>query len=247
LDKLTLVETRKTRDDFMDGHFDEEYEMPGLGRWIKRNVWLLVRLFMVLVFTFGTTLIADQFSYGLQDEAVELTVAEINAGELPAGLRNGDYVRITGTADVGENLTPENIGGPESEVGVSLRYSVAYFYFLLEETGDNLLIQSPQTLPELDGGEAVWEGKLSTVGTVIFFGTTVDGLEVANLPTAQSTPIIEIGDTPAAYRDLFPAYSSVIVVWVVSLLWLITSRLCDRARSQLSAVSNQPSAFPPTE
>ncbi len=208
----------------MDGHFDEEYEMPGLGRWIKRNVWLLVRLFMVLVFTFGTTLIADQFSYGLQDEAVELSVAEINAGELPAGLRNGDYVRITGTADVGEDLTPENLGGPESQIGISTRYSVAYFYFLLEETGDNLMIQTAQGLPDFDGGEMVWEGKFSNLGTVIFFSTTSEGLEVANLPTRQNIPVIETGDTPAAYRDLFPAYSSVIVVWVVSIFWLVRKR-----------------------
>ncbi|CAN5519584.1 MAG: hypothetical protein M3494_02385 [Actinomycetota bacterium] len=224
MDKLTVVETKETRDEFMDGHFDEDHEMPGLGRWVKRNVWLLVRLFMVLVFTFGTTLIADQFSYGLQEEAVELSVEEVNNGELPAGLANGDYVRITGTPDVGENLTPENVGGPESEIGISTRYSVAYFYFLLEDTGDNLMIQTAQGLPDFDGEEMVWEGKFSTLGTVIFFGTTSEGLEVANLPTDQSIPVIETGDTPAAYRDLFPAYSSVIVVWVVSILWLMWKR-----------------------
>ncbi len=222
MDKLAFVETQRTRD--RPEHFEEDYETPGLGRWVKRNVWLLTRLFMVLVFTFGTSLIADQFSYGLQEEAVDLTVEEINDGRIPPGVQNGDYVRITGTPDIGENLTPRNVGGPESEIGVSFRYSVAYFYFRLEETGDNLMIQTAQGLPDFDGEEAVWEGKLSNVGTVIFFSTTSEGLDRANLPTAQSIPVIETGDTPATYRDLFPAYSSVIVVWAASLLWLIWKR-----------------------
>lgn len=205
-------------------YLGEEFEPPGLGRWIKRNVWLLVRLFMVLVFTFGTSLIADQFSYGLQGDPVELTVEQINNGQIPANVEVGDFVRVTGTPDVGENLTPENVGTPESEIGISSRYSVAYFYFRLEETGDNLLIQTAQGLPDFDGEEAVWEGKLSDVGTVIFYSTTQEGLERADLPTAENITVIETGDTPEAYRALFPAYSSVIVVWLVSLFWLVWKR-----------------------
>src|SRR3712207_8586845 len=47
-------------------HLDERYGEPGLGAWIKRNPWLLVRLFIVLVFTFGASTTAANFSYGLQ-------------------------------------------------------------------------------------------------------------------------------------------------------------------------------------
>jgi hypothetical protein len=227
LDKLKAVETKETKDILTGEKFDEDAEMPGLGRWVKRNAWFLVRLFMVLVFTFGTTLIAEQFSYGLQEEAVEFSVSEINDGQLPAGVRNGDYVRITGTADVGDEITAETLGGPESEVAFVLRYQVPYFYFRLDETGNNLLVQSANNVPnfeEIDGEETVWEGKLSNLGTVIFFSSTREALEVANLPTDQSIPVIETGDTPEAYRNLFPAYSSVIIVWVASLIWLLWKR-----------------------
>jgi hypothetical protein len=217
------VETQRTRDAY-DWDLEEGNEMPGLERWMKRNVWLLVRLFMVLVFTFGTSLIANQFSYGLEINPIEVTAEEINAGELPDAANFGDYVRITGTAQAGENLTPENIGTPESGIGISSRYSVAYFYFRLEETGDNLLIQSAQNLPDFGGEEAVWDGKLSNVRTVIFHDTTQESLERAALPTEERIPVIEIGETPETYRSLFPAYSSVIVVWVASLLWLVWKR-----------------------
>lgn len=227
MDKLTVVETRETKDIFTGEKFDEDAEMPGLRRWIKRNAWFLVRLFMVLVFTFGTTLIAEQFSYGLQEEPVEFSVSEINDGQLPADVRNGDYVRITGTADVGNEITGENLGGPDSEVAFVLRYQVPYFYFRLDETENNLLIQSVNDVPnfaETDGQQVVWEGKLSNLGNVIFFGSTREALEVANLPTDQSIPVIETGDTPEDYRNLFPAYSSVIVVWIASLIWLVWKR-----------------------
>ncbi|MDP8939120.1 MAG: hypothetical protein M3N10_02280 [Actinomycetota bacterium] len=207
------------------GYADEPYEEePGLGAWLQRNPWLLLRLFMVVVFTFGTSLIANQFSYGLEWNPIRLTAAQINNGELPPGAEPGDYVRITGTASAGENLTPQNIGTAESGIGVSARYSVAYFYFRLEETNDNLLIQTAQTLPDFDGEQRVWEGQLSNVGTVIFHDTTQEGLEWANLPSDRSIPVIETGDTPETYRNLFPAYSSVIVVWVLSLAWLVWKR-----------------------
>ncbi|HZY64777.1 MAG TPA: hypothetical protein VFE21_02720 [Rubrobacteraceae bacterium] len=207
------------------GYADEPYEEePGLGAWLQRNPWLLLRLFMVVVFTFGTSLIANQFSYGLEWNPIRLTAEQINNGELPPGAEPGDYVRITGTASAGENLTPQNIGTAESGIGVSARYSVAYFYFRLEETNDNLLIQTAQTLPDFDGEQRVWEGQLSNVGTVIFHDTTQEGLEWANLPSDRSIPVIETGDTPETYRNLFPAYSSVIVVWVLSLAWLVWKR-----------------------
>lgn len=218
------METKPTRGGIHDEHLDEDYEAPGLGRWMKRNVWLLTRLFMVLVFTFGTSLIANQFSYGLEANPIEITAEEINNGNLPPAADLGDYVRITGTPGAGENLTPENVGTPESEIGISARYSVAYFYFRLEETGDNLLIQSPQNLPGFNGEQGVWNGKLSNVRTVIFHDTTQESLERANLPTEESIPVIEIGETPETYRSLFPAYSSVIVVWIASLLWLVWKR-----------------------
>lgn len=201
--------------------------MPGLGRWVKRNVWILTRLFMVVVFTFGTSLIADRFSYGLEVNPIEVTAEEINAGNLPAGAEAGDFVRITGAASVGENITPENVGMEESEVGISARYSVPYYYFRLQETGDNLLIQTGNSLPnfyDIEGEQITWEGSLSNLGTVIFFGTTQEGLERAGLPQAQSTPVIEVGETPEAYRTLFPTYMVVVAVWVVSLGWLLWKR-----------------------
>ncbi len=201
--------------------------MPGLGRWMKRNVWLLVRLFMVLVFTFGTSLIADQFSYGLAGNPIELTAEQINSGNLPAGVEAGDYVRITGVAHVGESLTPQNVGTAESEIGVSARYSVPYYYFRLRETGDNLLIQTGNDLPnfyDIEGERITWEGSLSNLGTVIFFGTTQEGLERAGLPRNESIPVVEVGETPDAYRALFPAYSMVIAVWLASLAWLLWKR-----------------------
>ncbi|MCA1731585.1 MAG: hypothetical protein LC751_19930 [Actinobacteria bacterium] len=127
---------------------DEHYQEPGLGAWIKRNSWLLVRLFVVMVFTFG---------------------ASTTAGD----------------------------------------------------TGGNLLIQQT-TKPDLtETGEQVWHGKLATVGTVIFHNTTQSGLEAAGLPRDESIPVIETGDTPEYYRQIFPAYSVIMGLWVLSIAWLI--------------------------
>ncbi|MGH3089249.1 MAG: hypothetical protein ACRDSJ_18290 [Rubrobacteraceae bacterium] len=221
------METQRTRDRLTGEHLEEDYEMPGLGRWAKRNVWLLVRLFMVIVFTFGTSLIVDRFSYGLEVNPADITAEEINEGNLPAGVEEGDYVRITGAADVGENLTPQNVGTEESGIGVSARYSVPYYYFRLRETNDNLLVQTGNGLPnfyDIEGEQVVWEGSLSTVGTVIFFSTTQEGLERAGLPRDRSIPVVEVGETPETYRDLFPAYSVVIAVWLASLVWLLWRR-----------------------
>src|SRR5215218_5968711 len=181
---------------------DERYEEPGLGAWIKRNPWLLVRLFIVLVFTFGASTTAANFSYGLQGEPVTLTVEQLNRGDLPSGIQLGDYVEVTGTPDFGPDT--QRIGTPESGVGVSSRYSAAYFYFALEETG-----------------ERIWRGKLATVGTVIFHDTTQSGLEAAGLPRDESIPVIETGDTPEYYRQIFPAYSAILALWVLSIAWLV--------------------------
>jgi hypothetical protein len=202
---------------------DEHYQEPGLGTWVRRNSWLLVRLFMVLVFTYGASTTAANFSYSLEGEPVNLSIDQVNRGELPAGTELGDYVEVTGSPDFGPNT--ELIGVPESEIAVSSRYSAAYFHFGLEETGDNLIIQSAQTPPDVtETGEQVWRGKLATVGTVIFHDTTQSGLEAAGLPQDESIPVIETGDTPEYYRQIFPAYSATIGLWVLSIAWLVWKR-----------------------
>ena len=210
-----------------EGYDEERPAKPGLGAWVHRNPWLLMRLFMVVVFSFGTSMIANQFSYGLEWNPIQLDAEQINNGELPRGTEIGDYVEITGTAVAGDNVMnagPEesvNIGPPESEIGVIQRYQVAYLYFRLEETNDSLLVQTTQSLPEFDGEQTVWEGQLSNIGMVIFHDTIQESLDWANLPTEESVPVIQTADTPETYRGLFPAYSSVVVVWVLSLLWLV--------------------------
>ena len=204
-----------------DDFGDAGYEEPGLGSWLQRNPWLLVRLFIVVVFTFSASSTAANFSYGLQGKPVDLSVEQINSGQIPSGLELGDYVRITGTPDVADNL--RQVGTPESQIAVSARYSTAYFYFGLEETGNNLLVQSAQGLPQglQDPESEVWQGKLSTVGQVIFHGTTQQGLEQAELKHGNSVPVIETGDTPDYYRQIFPAYSAIILLWLASVGWLV--------------------------
>lgn len=196
---------------------------PGLGRWIKRNPWLLTRLFMVIVFSFGATATAANFSYGLEINPIPLSAEQINAGKLPAGAQLEDYVEITGTPDYGADT--RLIGTKESGIGLSSRYSANYFYFGLKETGDNLLIQTAQSPPDVtDQSQRVWRGKLSNVGTVIFHDTTEDGLKRAGLTTNQSVPIVETGDTPNYYRQIFPAYSTILGVWILSIAWLLWKR-----------------------
>jgi hypothetical protein len=198
---------------------DEHHEEPGLGTWIKRNSALLVRIFMVTVFTFGASTTAANFSYGLQGDPTQLSIEQLNRGELPPGMELGDYVEVTGSPSFGP--TPEQIGTPESGIAVSARYSAAYFYFGLEETGDNLIIQTAQTPPDVtETGEQTWQGKIATVGTVIFHDTTQSGLEAAGLPQDESIPVVETGDTPEYYRQIFPAYSAIIGLWVLSIAWL---------------------------
>ncbi|MGF1471982.1 MAG: hypothetical protein ACFB50_09610 [Rubrobacteraceae bacterium] len=206
------------------GYADDSYEEPGLGAWIQRNPWLLLRLFIVMVFMFGATTTAANFSYGLINASVELSVEEINDGMLPANLAIGDYVEITGTPDIPDGLKPEEVGSPGSKVGVASRYQTTYYYYGLEETGDNLLLQSIEDIPHPETGEAVWRGKLSNVGTVIFYDTTQEGLGVTNLPQDESIPVIETDDTPEYYRQIFPAYATIIGLGLVSVIWLVWKR-----------------------
>ncbi|MBA3473290.1 MAG: hypothetical protein H0T57_08715 [Rubrobacter sp.] len=198
---------------------DEHYREPGLGAWIRRNTWLLVRLFVVMIFTFGASTTAANFSYGLQSDPTVLSVEQLNRGELPSGIELGDYVEVTGTPDFGTN---PDTGQPR--IGVSARYEVSYYYFRLGETGENLLIQQTSQPDLAESGEQVWRGKIATVGTVIFHDTTQSGLEVAGLPRDESIPVIETGDTPEYYRQIFPAYSAIIGLWILSIAWLVWKR-----------------------
>lgn len=219
------VDTKDAQRTLRPGEYPERElpDEPGLGRWIKRNPWLLVRLFMVVIFSFGATSTAANFSYGLEINPIPLTVEEINAGQLPPEANLEDYVEITGTPDFGEDT--RLIGTEESQIGFSSRYSANYFYFGLEETGDNLLVQTAGTPPDVtDDGEQVWRGKLSSVRTVIFHDTTETGLGSAGLTTEPSVPIIETGDTPDYYRQIFPAYSTILGLWVLSIGWLVWKR-----------------------
>ena len=206
------------------GREDHHYEERGLGPWIRRNPWLLMRLFTVIVFSFGASTVAANFSYGLEGKPTLLSVGQLNSGRLPAGTEIGDYVRVSGTPDVGENLN--RVGVPESQIAVVSRYETAYFYFRLEETGDNLLIQTTQGLPRdlQSSGERVWSGKLETVGTVIFHDTTQQGLRNAGLPRDENIPVVNTGETPEYMRNIFPAYSAIIVLWLLSIAWLAWKR-----------------------
>jgi hypothetical protein len=214
------VDTRDKRP-LSGGREDHHYEQRGLGPWIGRNPWLLMRLFTVIVFSFAASTVAANFSYGLEGKPTLLSAAQIESGKLPAGTEIGDYVEITGSPDVGE-VRPNTIGRPDSGIAVVSRYSTSYFYFRLHETGDNLLIQTTQGLPEdlQSSGERVWRGKLETVGTVIFHDTTQAGLESAGLPRDESIPVINTGETPEYLRKIFPAYSAIIVLWLLSIVWL---------------------------
>jgi hypothetical protein len=217
------VDTRDKRP--LSGEREDHYEEPGLGTWIKRNRWLLTRLFTVIVFSFAASTVAANFSYGLEGKPTVLSVDQLNSGRLPAGTKLGDYVRVSGTPDVGE-VKPTTIGSPESGIGVVSRYETAYLYFRLQETGDNLLIQSTQGLPRdiQSSGERVWRGKLETVGTVIFHNTTQEGLRRAGLPRNENIPVVNTGETPEYMREIFPAYSAIIVLWLLSIAWLAWKR-----------------------
>jgi hypothetical protein len=217
------VDTRDKRP--LSGGREDHYEERGLGPWLRRNRWLLTRLFTVIVFSFAASTVAANFSYGLEGKPTVLSVDQLNSGRLPAGTDLGDYVQVSGTPDVGK-VKPATIGRPESKIGVVSRYETAYLYFRLEETGDNLLIQSTQGLPRniQSSGERVWRGKLETVGTVIFHNTTQEGLKHAGLPRNENIPVVNTGETPEYMREIFPAYSAIIVLWLLSIVWLAWKR-----------------------
>lgn len=180
---------------------------------------------MVLIFTFGASTTAANFSYGLEGEPIRLSIDQVNAGRLPPGTELGDYVAVRGTPEVGEDL--RRVGTAESGIAVSSRYETSYFYFPLRQTKANLLVQSAQGLPrglQGDPQARLWRGKLATVGTVIFHDTTHGALERAGLPERESIPVIETGDTPEYYRRIFPTYSATLVLWLASLAWLIWKR-----------------------
>lgn len=202
----------------------DHYEERGLGPWTRRNPWLLTRLFMVIVFSFAASTVAANFSYGLEVKPTVLSVEQLNSGRLPSGTELGDYVQVSGTPDVGEDIG--TVGVPESEIAIVGRYSTNYFYFRLDETRDNLLIQTTQGIPRdiQTSGEQVWRGKLETVGTVIFHSTTQQGLENAGLPHNENIPVVNTGETPEYLREIFPAYSAIIVLWLLSIAWLAWKR-----------------------
>jgi hypothetical protein len=217
------VDTRDKRP-LSDGRSDR-YEVRGLSSWLRRNRWLLARLFTVMVFSFAASTVAANFSYGLQGKPTVLSVAQLNSGRLPDGTQLGDYVQVRGTPDVGE-VKSSTVGRPASKIAVVSRYETAYLYFRLDETGDNLLIQTTQSLPKdiQNPGERVWRGKLETVGTVIFHNTTQEGLKRAHLPRGESIPVVDTGETPQYLRKIFPAYSAIIVLWLLSVAWLAWKR-----------------------
>jgi len=211
------------REDLAGGKEDRPWER-GLVPWIKRNSYLLSRLFIVLVFTFGASTTASNFTYGLQGDPVRLTAEQLAEGRLPAGTETGDYVEVVGTPDVPRSFDGLRIGTPESKIGVSSRYSTTYYYFGLKETGDGLLLQTIEALPEPGTGERLWRGKLQTVGTVIFHDTTQAGLGGAGLTRDESVPVIATGDTPEYYRSIFPAYGAILGLWVLSIGYLLWKR-----------------------
>ncbi len=59
---------------------------------------------------------------------------------------------------------------------------------------------------------------------MIFHDTTQRGLEAVGLPQDESILVIETGDTPEYYRQIFPAYSAIIALWFLSIAWLIWKR-----------------------
>ena len=55
----------------------EGYGPRGLGPWIKRNPWLLFRLFFVMAFGFMVAMVASNLAYGLQGAPVRLSAEQI--------------------------------------------------------------------------------------------------------------------------------------------------------------------------
>ena len=62
------------------------------------------------------------------------------------------------------------------------------------------------------------------MGTVIFHSTTQEGLARAGLPHNEAIPVINTGETPEYLREILPAYSAIIVLWLFSIAWLAWKR-----------------------
>ena len=203
------------------GPGDFKYEERGLGPWIRRNPSLLLRLFFVMLFSTLLGIVGSNFSYSLEGAPTTLTVEQLESGRLPAGTELGDYVQVRGTVDVGDPGT--RVGLEESEIAISSRYRTAYYYFRLQETGDSLLIQTTESLPQnlTNPTERVWRGKLESVGTVIFHSTTQQGLRRAGLPTDDDIPVLNTGETPEYLRQFSIAYWAIIGLWLISVAWLV--------------------------
>lgn len=206
------------------GHEDFKYEERGLGPWVRRNSSLLFRLFFVLLFSLLLSIVGSNLSYNLQGAPTPLTVEQLNSGRLPAGTEPGDYVEVRGTANVGP--PDARVGLEESEIAISSRYRTAYYYFRLQETGNNFLIQTTESLPQnlANPDERVWRGKLETVGTVIFYSTTQEGLERAGLPTNDNIPVINTAETPQYLRQFAISNWVIVGLWLSSVAWLIWKR-----------------------
>jgi hypothetical protein len=63
---------------------------------------------------------------------VNLSIEQVNRGELPAGTELGDYVEVTGSPKFGPNT--QQIGVPESEIAVS--FTLQRRLLLLQAGGD---------------------------------------------------------------------------------------------------------------
>ena len=179
-----------------------------------------------MVFTFGASTVAANFSYGLEGrthgpERRPAAARRAAAGHAARGLRPGPRHARRGR---GNDLPADRNQGVQDSRLLALQR--AYFYFRLEETGDTLLIQTTQGLPQdiENAGERVWRGKLETVGTVIFHNTTQEGLKHAGLPRDETIPVVNTGETPEYCRRIFPAYSAIIGLWLASLAWLVWKR-----------------------
>ena len=55
---------------------------------------------------------------------------------------------------------------------------------------------------------------------MIFHNTTQEGLKRAGLPRNETIPVVNTGETPEYLREIFPAYSAIIVLWLLSIAWL---------------------------
>ena len=98
----------------LSGGQEDHYEERGLWPWVRRNRWLLTRLFTVIVFSFAASTVAANFSYGLEGKPTVLSVDHLNSGKLPAGTELGAYVQVSGKACRGTSRTPASGSGTAS-------------------------------------------------------------------------------------------------------------------------------------